>query len=190
MKFERVAEICNSEDGHEYMYSTALAAPPGAIVEIGVQFGNTSIFFCGAADEKNEHFYAIDPWDLINDSDHEAYIGEPERTGGIEQCARQNIAKLGLMNYTIFKNYSHIVAETFDKPVGFILIDGCHCTECVKKDFFLWAPKMVPGGIMVFHDAGFDTVGPALRHIVASPEFRGFHIVESVHGSETYVRNG
>lgn len=58
---------------------------------------------------------------------------------------QQSFTKLILMNSRLF-------LRTTWKRFNFALIDGCHCRKCVKSDFFLLAPLMVPGGIVVFHD--------------------------------------
>ena len=185
MTYDQVFAInglgCNES---KYLYGMALAAPAGAIVEIGVQYGPTAAILCAAADEKGEHYYGIDPWGLKADSDH--YSGAV--ASDLELGAKRRIDKTGLTNYTLIRNFACIAAETFDNPIGFIFIDGCHCAECVKKDFFLWAPKLVPGGVMAFHDAGWATVAEALKFIVASPEFAEFHKVDSTK-LETYMKN-
>ena len=40
----------------------------------------------------------------------------------------------------------------FDKPIGFLFIDGGHSYEQVKKDIEKWIPKVVKQGTVVFHD--------------------------------------
>ena len=39
--------------------------------------------------------------------------------------------------------------------VAWMLIDGCHCYECVLEDIDRWCPAVVPGGVVVFHDHDF-----------------------------------
>lgn len=36
----------------------------------------------------------------------------------------------------------------------FVLIDGCHCINHVALDFLHYGARVVPGGIVVFHDTG------------------------------------
>ena len=45
---------------------------------------------------------------------------------------------------------SVVVAETWDKPIGVLFIDGNH-TEA-KQDFLAWEKHVVPGGYILFHD--------------------------------------
>lgn len=36
--------------------------------------------------------------------------------------------------------------------VVWLFVDGCHCEECVTRDIEAWVPKVVPGGLVLFHD--------------------------------------
>jgi hypothetical protein len=44
------------------------------------------------------------------------------------------------------------VARYFPHPIGLLFIDADHLYEAVKADFGAWAPKVVSGGIVAFHD--------------------------------------
>jgi predicted O-methyltransferase YrrM len=41
---------------------------------------------------------------------------------------------------------------TGGRPLDFLLIDGDHSYEGVKRDFELYAPLVAPGGYIAFHD--------------------------------------
>jgi hypothetical protein len=43
-------------------------------------------------------------------------------------------------------------AKEFDKQCAWVFIDGCHCFHCTTKDLEAWCPKIVKGGIVIFHD--------------------------------------
>lgn len=43
-------------------------------------------------------------------------------------------------------------APRVPEGLGLILVDGCHCLYHVLADFALYAPKLLPGGLMLFHD--------------------------------------
>lgn len=36
--------------------------------------------------------------------------------------------------------------------VAWIFIDGCHCYECVSSEIVAWKDRILPGGLIVFHD--------------------------------------
>jgi len=40
-----------------------------------------------------------------------------------------------------------------EKNLAWVFIDACHCYECVKRDIEHWAPLVMPGGFLLFHDA-------------------------------------
>lgn len=44
-------------------------------------------------------------------------------------------------------------ATTFpNETVNWLLIDACHCFECVTKDTLAYIPKIAPSGLILFHD--------------------------------------
>lgn len=44
------------------------------------------------------------------------------------------------------------VAKIVHAKFAFIMVDACHCFNCVTQDLKLWAPKVVIGGQLVMHD--------------------------------------
>lgn len=44
------------------------------------------------------------------------------------------------------------VIRKVGRDIAWLYVDGCHCFECVWADIDNWAPKVVPGGYLVFHD--------------------------------------
>lgn len=47
---------------------------------------------------------------------------------------------------------STVVHAQFNKLIHLLLIDGDHHYEVVRKDISGWTPKVVPSGIVIFHD--------------------------------------
>lgn len=64
-----------------------------------------------------------------------------------------------------FPQYRHIQAlsrEAFGAVPGklnWVLVDGCHCAQCVAWDAVHYGLSLVSGGLMVFHDASPLTQG-------------------------------
>jgi predicted O-methyltransferase YrrM len=54
--------------------------------------------------------------------------------------------------------------SNWDLPLDFVLIDGCHCRNCVIADFELIEEHISHGGIVAFHDFGQDSVGEPQPH--------------------------
>jgi len=57
----------------------------------------------------------------------------------------------------IMASKSEQVATIWNKPLKFIFIDADHSYEGVKKDFELFEPYVIPGGLIGMHD--IDPVG-------------------------------
>lgn len=70
-------------------------------------------------------------------------------------------------------------AEVYvDIPNDFngIIIDGCHCRNHVILDTYNYAPKVLPGGFLLFHDAGPQCQGNDFQKYIhqqtrLTPEF-------------------
>lgn len=53
-----------------------------------------------------------------------------------------------------------VLASPVVPHINFAFIDGCHCYQCVFKDFINVAKKLVQNGIIVFHDTGKSIQSP------------------------------
>lgn len=47
-----------------------------------------------------------------------------------------------------------VLASPVVPHINFAFVDGCHCHQCVMKDFLNVKEKLVENGIIVFHDTG------------------------------------
>jgi len=56
----------------------------------------------------------------------------------------------------------------FDDPVHFVFVDGDHHYQSVKADIVNWAPKIVPGGVIAFHD-----YAPTAKNLKRRPHLAG-----------------
>jgi hypothetical protein len=100
----------------------------GCIVEIGSFAGRSAICLSKAG----RTVYTIDP--------------APQPT------LEANLKAAGASNVVVIKKTSEDAAAGFHEPIGLIFIDGDHRYEFVSQDFYLWEPKVLPGGFMAFHD--------------------------------------
>ncbi|MGW4801755.1 class I SAM-dependent methyltransferase, partial [Nonomuraea sp. NPDC004297] len=66
---------------------------------------------------------------------------------------RATIAAAGLEEEVIaIVGRSEQVARLWNTPLGMLFIDGGHSEEPVTRDYEGWAPHVLPGGALVFHD--------------------------------------
>ncbi len=123
-----------------YLYSLAQHfSKLGCIVEIGSWKGKSTIWLAkGSESVGGEKVYAIDPH-------------TPD--GSSEKAFRENIKKAGVESIVVPLVMSSIEAvQKWDKPIGFLWIDGDHKYRGVLSDFFGWYPHVVDGGVIALHD--------------------------------------
>lgn len=128
---------------------------PLVAAEIGVAEGRLSKEFLNWGIEK---LYLIDIWEKIpfikgcgsfEQAWHDAnYKSVVEKIKGHEG------------KVTILKGFSYKMADNVpDNSLGMAYIDGDHTYEGARADIDSYWPKLVNGGIMMFHDAANPTYG-------------------------------
>jgi len=136
------------EEG-KFLYESAKKLSKNAnIIEIGSWKGRSTICFgMGVRDGNGATIYAIDP--------HKGSSEHIKRFGKIDTYKEflNNINTAGIEKFVVpIKATSEEAAKDFNKQANFILVDGAHEYGYVKKDYDLWFPKLVNGGIIAFHD--------------------------------------
>ena len=58
---------------------------------------------------------------------------------------------------------SMVLGQYFATPIHFLFMDGAHDWPSILLDIEVWADKVVPGGIMAFHDADYHHVTTAIQ---------------------------
>lgn len=145
-----------------------VAGMDGSIVEIGSLYGRTTCAMALAAKENNEKVISIDY--LFQYPDLETC-----RLGGYDKYPNQNNVEDALSKSTHLAFYKHLIErDLFDNvisiasksenaysiwsnPIKFIFIDADHSYEGVKKDFELFEPFVINGGLIGMHD--IDPIG-------------------------------
>jgi len=132
------------------------------IVEIGVQYGNTTHELCKVASKIGGKVYGYDFFGPIG-----AYSGgkipiTPDintiRSGLISRGYDEDTFKLTKVD-TRSDEFSNILREDTGGEIDFAFIDGCHSYEGTKNDFLKVYPLLSPEGTIVFHDT-FSHTGP------------------------------
>ncbi|MCI4621426.1 hypothetical protein AT960_11170 [Priestia megaterium] len=112
---------------------------PGDIVEIGSYKGKSTIALAlgsSIMSTQKRPIYAIDPF---NDSYYYSFWG--------------NIKYHRLENFVIpIKKLSTHAYEDCPQSIAALFIDGDHEYTSVKHDIMYYAPRVVKGGFIVFHD--------------------------------------
>ncbi|HYC19253.1 MAG TPA: class I SAM-dependent methyltransferase, partial [Candidatus Bathyarchaeia archaeon] len=153
----------------------------GVIVEIGSWKGKSTIFLAkGSEAGQRVKVYAIDP--------HE---------GGESADPTFHEFKKNIANARVEDNVAPIVktseeaAKDFLEPCALIFVDGSHEPDSVKQDFALWAPKLIEGGIIAFHDT-IGWVGPRMLvkdSLYKSNNFKNVRFARTITYGEKVVQN-
>jgi len=136
------------------------------IIEIGVQYGDTTEHFCRVAKKLGGKVYGYDFFDPIG-----AYLGHaagskipitpPKEV--IEEKLRKKGYDEGVLSLTKVNtfepDFSKVLEEQTGGEIDFAFVDGCHSYAGVKNDFLKVYPLLSPEGTIVFHDT-FSHTGP------------------------------
>lgn len=150
----------------ELLYQLASQVPADqAIVEIGSYRGRSTIALAlGSQQGHGARVYAIDP--------HEAYTGP---RGGVfgpaDQAARyRNIAEAGVGEIVsiICLRSTAVAAGWAQRNVGLLWLDGDHTYAGLKADVEGWAPYLVDGATVAFHDDQYPDVARLLEELTAA----------------------
>ena len=141
---------------------------PGEIMEIGSLYGRTSCAIALGAKETGKKAVCVDY--LFQYPDLEtcklggyAKYPSPETIGDAFTkntylaFTRHLIERDLFDDVVIMASKSEQVATIWNKPLKFIFIDADHSYEGVKKDFELFEPYVLSGGLIGMHD--IDPVG-------------------------------
>lgn len=120
-----------------FLYALAGMAPRGIGVELGVYKGGSLSVWCGARSE-SDPVYAVDTWlaPKWNNAENAFYMQ-------LEQHK---------LDVTTLKVNSWDAAERIPGDVAFLFVDSTHNHTGFPLDFAAWMPKIMPGGVVCFHD--------------------------------------
>ena len=144
----------------EFLAELAAKVPADrTIVEIGAHTGLSTCWLGNGAREGNgAHVITVDPW-LDPDPALLPFADPFEFGTGDAVLARcmDNLASEDLLDtVTVIRATSLEVASWWVNPVGMVWIDALHDYEPACADARAWAPKVQPGGYLVFHDYWAD----------------------------------
>jgi len=151
-------------------------------VEIGVFEGSSALVLVNALPPAAT-LHLIDPYaaadQLVADSERRLPEGD-DRWRGTERAARAMLARAAAqrggprIDWRIAR--SEDAAAGWSEPLDFVFIDGDHSEGACHRDWDLWSPRVVAGGVVAFHDAragkpgGWGGPGPTA---VCDALFRG-----------------
>jgi len=142
------------------LYRTAAAyASAGPIAEIGTYCGKSTIYLAAAASEAGQLVVTVDHHRGSEEIQPGWEHHDPElvdlATGRMDSLPffRATLAAAGLEDHVVAViGTSADVARLWRAPLGMLFIDGGHSEDNVVTDYEGWAPWLVTGGALAFHD--------------------------------------
>jgi predicted O-methyltransferase YrrM len=146
------------------LYDLSLTASKmGPVLEIGSYCGRSAAIIGSACKQNNGILFSIDhhggseeqqPGEEYFDAD---LYDEKTSTINTFPFFRQTLVLAGLKDTVVpIVCASKIAGRMWKTPLSMVFIDGGHSFEAVHKDFFNWAPHLLPGGFLVIHDIFFN----------------------------------
>ncbi|RPI29787.1 MAG: class I SAM-dependent methyltransferase [Chloroflexota bacterium] len=129
----------------------AQGAPAGTGVEIGVYRGSSLVAWSLARSGMGESI-GVDNW---------SYPDPPN----LKEHTEENLKQAGV-TATLYDMDSEDAAALIPGPLAFVHIDANHTLAYVRKDIELWAPKLMRGGVIAFHDYGRTRADIQVRQAV------------------------
>jgi len=138
-----------TEPEAQLLYDLARDADGGCIVEIGTLHGKSTVALAlGAQAGRKPKVYGIDPFVTFTGSLGRTF------TPAEKIVLFQNLLMAGVVEHVwLLQTTSEQAARGFEEPVALLWVDGDHSYEGVKRDFEAWAPHVIPGGTLAFHDS-------------------------------------
>ena len=166
---------------HSRAEHTALlrwAAERRQIVEIGVAEGASACALREAMPADGV-LTLIDPF----------HLSRMRVVNALKRAAHSAVGRFGNSRTVWIQEFSHQAVRNWTEPIDLLFIDGDHEESAVHQDWADWSRFVVPGGLVLFHDArifenGWPTAdyGPVrtVNEFSRSGRTAGWHIVHEV----------
>lgn len=149
---DEVREVASAIDGWlsdaqgcALFQAAAATTGKGLIVEIGSWKGRSTVWLASGARLAGARLYAIDPHTRSHEDPDANTFGE----------FRTNLTRAGVDDLVEpLVMTSPEAARTLHGPVELLFVDGDHSYAAVRRDADLWLPRLVDGGVVMFHDVG------------------------------------
>ncbi|MGX1199237.1 class I SAM-dependent methyltransferase [Parvibaculum sp. MBR-TMA-1.3b-4.2] len=148
------------EDEGWALHEAALEASKlGPVLEIGSYCGKSTVYIGIAAQANDAVLFALDHhygseenqrgWEHHDEALYDAETGRLNTF----PLFRQTIRSAELEDTVVpLVAPSAVVSKGWATPLAMVFIDGGHGMEPALTDYRLWAPRVMPGGILCIHD--------------------------------------
>jgi len=112
------------------------------LVEIGVAEGASAVGLREVMSASGT-LWLIDPF----------HLSRVRYINAMKRAAHRVVASCRNGRAVWIERFSFDAVKGWDSPIDFLFLDGDHSEEGVQKDWDSWHRFVVPGGVVVFHDA-------------------------------------
>jgi predicted O-methyltransferase YrrM len=181
----RIDGWLSDAQGRALLAAAAAATGRGAIVEIGSWKGRSTVWLAEGARLAGQRVHAIDR--------HTQSREDPSANTLADFL--ENINRAGVADVVEpLVMSSADAAAVVRGPVELLFIDGDHSFDGVRQDAEIWLPRVMDGGLVMFHDvatAGYDGPRRIFRRMVCWNErFAGVRRVGSMTIARRTSRRG
>ena len=160
---DRLLKLSESLSGHlrkrevQFLATLPFLSMEGDILEIGSFKGKSTIILAKATEAAGHaKIYACDPLSLSCSTDPTDAVKEE-----LPEIFYNNLQAYGVQaRVEFFQMRSDKLAETWNKPLKILWIDGDHTYTGVLNDLTLFEKHLKPGAIVCFHDVLHEFEGP------------------------------
>ncbi|WP_062436018.1 class I SAM-dependent methyltransferase [Herbidospora daliensis] len=156
---ERAKGFMPPDEGQALYELGLLYGSRGPMAEIGSYCGKSAVYLGAAARVAGTVLFTVDHHRGSEEiqpgwAHHDPTLVDP-RFGQMDSLPffRTTIATAGLEDVVVaVVGASATVAAHWHTPLGLLFVDGGHSEDPVTRDYEGWAPHVVPGGVLIFHD--------------------------------------
>lgn len=137
--------------------------PHGPALEVGTYCGKSAIYLGAAARIAGGTILTVDHHRGSEENqagwEHHDTSLVDTRTGLMDTVPtfRRTLADAGLEDVVVAViGRSTTVSRYWQTPLSLLFIDGGHGEQPARDDYAGWAPKVMPGGLLVIHDVFVD----------------------------------
>ena len=156
---ESIKGFMDAEEGRALHEAALEASRLGPVLEIGSYCGKSAVYIGTACQKNGAALYALDHHYGSEENQqgwehHDEALYDPETDRLNTFPLFRRTLRMAKLEDTVVPLVapSEVVSKGWVTPLAMVFIDGGHGMEPALTDYRLWAPRVMPGGILAIHD--------------------------------------